>query len=543
MTREREAQKDGDPNVKRFNTTGICIPSKHYMVDISERLKEIRKMVDAGMYFCINRGRQYGKTTTLSALENALSEEYQVVSLDFQGIGTAGFATEESFVKAFSRAILKKKYTILLPGSVADELTEYIHRKDEKAALDELFITLSDWCASAEKPLVLFIDEVDSASSNEIFLDFLAQLRLQYLEHQKDSRNPAFHSVILAGVTDVKNLKRKLRPDEAHKENSPWNIASEFTVDMSLSEPGIRDMLEEYEGDHHTGMDTALMANRLRAYTSGYPYLVSRLCQLMDGAVSKAMGPSAAWTEEGLDEAIKIMLADGDDTLFGSLMSKLNSFPQLKTQLRGILMRGDVIPWQPYDPEQAQLRMYGFIKNEHNTVAIANRIFEMLLYHYFLGESGKNEAFRSDALVYRSIFISDDNSLNMPLILEHFVETHRRIHGDSDDRFLEEEGRERFLTYLAPIINGVGTYSIEEQTRDRLRMDVVIHYLGKRYVVELKIWRGPRYHENGEKQILEYLDYFGLTTGYMVSFNFNQNKEPGVRRVSIGDRVLFEATV
>ena len=74
-------------------------------------------------------------------------------------------------------------------------------------------------------------------------------------------------------------------------------------------------------------------------------------------------------------------------------------------------------------------------------------------------------------------------------------------------------------------------------------MDVVIHYLGRRYVVELKIWRGPRYNEAGEKQIMEYLDYFGLSTGYMVSFNFNKTKKRGVERISIGDKVLFEATV
>ena len=512
------------------------------MVDISQRLTEIKEMVDAGEYFCINRGRQYGKTTTLEALVHTLSDDYIVISLDFQGLGNSVFQNEGTFTQGLARLFIYayEFANAHVPQNYVDAFREINGKKAEEVRMDDIFYFFIRWCREAEKRIVLMIDEVDSATNNQVFLDFLAQLRNGYLKRRTI---PAFHSVILAGVTDVKNLKRKLRPDEAHKENSPWNIASEFTVDMSLSEPGIRDMLEEYEGDHHTGMDTALLANRLRAYTSGYPYLVSRLCQLMDGAVSKAMGPSAAWTEEGLDEAIKIMLADGDDTLFGSLMGKLNSFPQLKTQLRGILMRGDVIPWQPYDPEQAQLRMYGFIKNEHNTVAIANRIFEMLLYHYFLGESGKNEAFRSDALVNRSIFINDDHTLNMPLILEHFVETHRRIHGDSEDRFLEEEGRERFLTYLAPIINGVGTYSIEEQTRDRLRMDVVIHYLGRRYVVELKIWRGPRYHENGEKQILEYLDYFGLTTGYMVSFNFNQNKEPGVRRVSIGDRVLFEATV
>ena len=42
---------------------------------------------------------------------------------------------------------------------------------------------------------------------------------------------------------------------------------------------------------------------------------------------------------------------------------------------------------------------------------------------------------------------------------------------------------------------------------------------------------------------MEYLDRFGLTTGYMVSFNLGQNKDPGVQRVIIGEKVLFEAMV
>lgn len=113
----------------------------------------------------------------------------------------------------------------------------------------------------------------------------------------------------------------------------------------------------------------------------------------------------------------------------------------------------------------------------------------------------------------------------------------------ADVKFLEEEGRERFITYIAPIINGTGTYDIEPQTRDHRRMDLVIHYLGRRYIIELKIWRGDRYKQEGEKQISEYLDYFGLSTGYMLSFNFNQKKKTGVERVQIGEKVLFEGTV
>ena len=68
-------------------------------------------------------------------------------------------------------------------------------------------------------------------------------------------------------------------------------------------------------------------------------------------------------------------------------------------------------------------------------------------------------------------------------------------------------------------------------------------YLGQQYIVELKIWRGDRYNKDGEKQILSYLEHWDLHTGYMLSFNFNKKKEPGIRRVALGDRVLFEATV
>lgn len=531
--------------MKKFNTTGLCNPNRHYMVDISERLAQIKAMVDEGDYFCINRARQYGKTTTLSALRKYLSDQYEVVGLSFQKIGQAGFESEGAFVQNLTRMLLASSEFagVSIPQEQIDAFKALCARNSAEVRMDEIFWILLRWCKAAPKGLVLIIDEVDSATNNQVFLDFLAQLRDMYLEREA-SEMPAFQSVILAGVTDVRHLKAKIRPDEAHKENSPWNIAADFNIDMSLSEDGIRGMLDEYEADHHTGMDTAEIAHQLRACTSGYPYLVSRLCQLVDGPVSvKLKSLSSAWTGQGLDEAIKIVLADGNDTLFGSLMGKLTNIPRLKSQLRRVLMQGSVISWKPDDIEQKLLWMYGFIVNHHNTVRIANRLFEMRLYQYFLGESDKNEAFQKDALAHKSIFINEDHTLNMPVIMQHFVDAQRMIHGDKDEKFLEEEGRERFLTYIAPIINGTGTFSIEEQTRDQRRMDVVIHYLGQRYVVELKIWHGQRYKEDGEKQILGYLDYFGLSTGYMVSFSFIQKKEPGVQRLTFGDRVLFEAVV
>ena len=95
--------------VKIFNTADLCNPAIHYMVNLNVRLKEIKKMVDAGAYFTINRARQYGKTTTLSALRKYLAHEYDVVSISFESIGNAGVEDEQSFVKAFCRILLREK--------------------------------------------------------------------------------------------------------------------------------------------------------------------------------------------------------------------------------------------------------------------------------------------------------------------------------------------------------------------------------------------------------------------------------------------------
>lgn len=531
--------------MKQFNTTAVCIPSKHYMVDLSERVKEIKKLVDAGKYFTINRARQYGKTTTLSALRKALEKTYNVASISFEKISSAGFATEESFVKAFSRLLKREtRYGLNISEESLKQIEGFLNRETNEAKLDELFDALVDWCALSVKPVVLIIDEVDTATNNQVFLDFLGQLRSYYLDREEKGA-VTFHSVILAGVTDVKHLKSKIRPDDAHKVNSPWNIAADFELDMSLSETGIMGMLDEYEADHHTGMDTKEIAKSIREYTNGYPYLVSRICQKIDTDFVPGVFRTLhdAWTLYGVDEAVKKILSEPNNSLFESLTGKLTNYPELRKKLRDILMRGETFAWLPYDEEQQQLFMYGFIRNNHNTVAVSNRIFEMLLYTHFIGESDKNNDLKQIAAGMKQTFIDEDGGLDIPKIMDHFIREHNRIHKDPTEKFLEEEGRERFITYVAGIINGTGTYSAEEQLRDYRRTDLVIHYLGRRYIIELKIWHGERYNAEGEKQLIGYLNYWNLNTGYLLSFNFNRKKEPGVERLRIGDKVLYEGTV
>ena len=319
-------------------------------------------MVDAGQYFTINRARQYGKTTTLQALREYLKNDYMVISLDFQMISSASFEKEQRFVAAFSEELLEN--TKDMSDEVRARLRSFADGTVDDATLSMLFKCLSKWCGQLEKRAVLLVDEVDSASNNQVFLDFLAQLRGYYIKRRSV---PTFQSVILAGVYDIKNIRRKLRPDEDHKFNSPWNIAADVLVDMSFSVKDIAGMLEEYEKDKHTGMNIEEMSTLLYDYTSGYPFLVSRLCKLMDERIAGSTefpDESLAWTKQGFQKAVNMLLGE-KNTLFESLTGKMYEYPELRKVVDLLLFQGQKILYNPDDSVIDMALMFGFIKEEN----------------------------------------------------------------------------------------------------------------------------------------------------------------------------------
>jgi len=526
--------------MRRFNTTGTCFAEEHYMVNIDERVQQIKKMVDRGDYFCINRGRQYGKTTTLRFLKKILASEYMVFSISFEGTDDVSFRDLKSVVcKMFSAFARVAKYE--LRGKLHDEAIQFLGQDFNLLQTDDdLSDSISDFCLLFDKPVVVIIDEVDQAGNYDSFIKFLGLLRDKYLNREDF---PAFHSVILAGVYDIKNLKLKIRPEEQHQYNSPWNIAAQFNVDMDLSESGIKEMLLDYENDNHTGMDTAQMAKLISDYTSGYPFLVSRLCQIIDEDLNRN------WNMAGFLEAVKIILNE-KNTLFDDMNKKLNDFPDMAEMLRRILYDGEKISYNPDDRSLEIAKMFNFIKNEGGKVLLSNRIFETRMYNYFEFEAEKNggrdNEIISNGSIDKPLFIKDGH-LDMTKIMERFCVHFNEIYDTKDEKFIEKQGRKFFLFFIKPIINGTGNFYVEAQTRDERRMDLVVDYNGDRFVVEMKIWRGQEYNERGEEQLAEYLDYYGLEKGYLLSFCFNKNKEPGIREISVqttrGQKTLVEAVV
>ena len=509
---------------KRFCTTGTCIPEKNYMVDISGRIDRIiSEYIENGQYFTINRARQYGKTTTLYLLEKRLRENYIVLSLSFE-------SADEYFQSLSSLAEgLMLDIGDCLKEQNADEkiVEEWYQPILEKFPLRSLGAKISSLCKACSQPVILMIDEVDKSSDNQIFLSFLGLLREKYLRMQQ-GKDQTFQSVVLAGVYDIKTLKVKIHPEEESKYNSPWNIAVDFDISMDFSIQDIRAMLLEF----------------LYNYTSGYPYLVSRLCQLVDERVSGSeLFPTKkeGWSKDGLLTAVKMLLGE-KNTLFDDMVKKLSDYPKLKEMLQSILFGGVSFPFKIENPLVNLGVTFGFLKDRNGLTAVSNRIFETQLYDLFLAEMAINSELYKDAGIERNRFIVS-GMLQMDLVMEKFCEHYEEIYAENDQKFIEENGRKLFLLYLKPIINGTGNYYIEARTRDSRRTDVIVDYKGKRFIIELKIWRGNEYNTRGEQQLFEYLEFYKMEKGYLLSFNFNKSKKTGIREISYKGKRILEVVV
>lgn len=514
---------------KRFNVTGSCNPEWHYMVDNAKRFKAVEDLIDMGAYFTINRARQYGKTTMLQMIWRRLSDRYLIIDCSFEGVDDNAFSSHAAFAKMFARQMVNR----LEPRRIEEGLVN-IWKNCTAKDLDELSETITRFTKMSPKPVVLTIDEVDKSSDNQLFLNFLGMLRNKYLQRSVEGLNSTFHSVILAGVYDVKNLKLKLRPDAEKKYNSPWNIATDFNVDMTFHPEEIAQMLRDYENDRHTGMDIKAISEEIYKYTSGYPFLVSKLCKVIDEELGRN------WTLDGVQEAAKTTIFN-KNTLFTSMTRNLEEYPELKRFIYSLSILGDNITYDPNNPVIDFATMFGIIKYDANRkVSIHNIIFEEVLNNYFIAEQNIADMGKL-RINYNYV---TDGRLNMEFVLQRFHDLMREEYREEDGKFIERQGRLIFLSFLKPIINGTGFYYVEPQTRDNRRMDLIVTYGREEFVVELKIWRGDKYEQKGRDQLSEYLATRGKDEGYLVTFDFSKNKEEKEPEwIECNGKRIFEAVI
>jgi len=187
--------------------------------------------------------------------------------------------------------------------------------------------------------------------------------------------------------------------------------------------------------------------------------------------------------------------------------------------------------------------MYGFITVDSFGVAnVGNMIFEMAMTEYFISKENRTSAIAKQVCNGMYEEITSGDKFNMELCLQKFAEHYDEIYSSADETFLEKHGRLIFLSFLRPLVNGVGFFHIESQFTDMRRMDVVVDYGREQFIIELKLWKGEKSQSRAYEQLLGYMDSRGLNKGYLLTFDFrkNENKERKSEWVSVDGKQIFE---
>ena len=291
------------------------------------------------------------------------------------------------------------------------------------------------------------------------------------------------------------NLKLKLRPDEERKYNSPWNIAVDFPIDMSLSVPEISSMIREYEEEQEFTIAAEDVACEIRRYTSGYPFLVSLICLWMDERVSGELSLKDCWTPRGVRAAAREILK-GTNPLFDDMIKNLENNPKFRSFVEGILFHGNQIPYKVSNKEINLGVTFGIIGEKEGLCKISNIMFETYIYDHFIADQVIGKQVLSAS---RTQFVDENGDLEMDAILEKF-----------QDLMKAEYRRE--------------------------------------YIVELKLWSGSKKHEEGLRQLLNYMESRGQKKGWLLTFCFLKNREKRIEEYTrtencLGDKSIYSVVV
>jgi len=475
-------------------------------------------------------------------LKKMLRDDYIVASISFERLGDNAFASDDAFCAAFLRLIHRSLAFAEVPDAYRESwLNGGVHSFEELS--DHVTAMCRPDATNTDKKLVLMVDEVDKTSNNRTYLHFLGMLRDKFLA-RRQNEDYTFHSVILAGVYDIRNIKLKIINEGFYTPtvtenviyNSPWNIAADFEVDMSFSPDEIATMLAEYEADHGTGMDIRALAEEIYSYTGGYPFLVSRICWHIDGRLKKD------WTCHGVQDAVSVVLREGN-TLFDDMVKNLENNQSLFDFLYNLLFVGIEYEFNIDDPIVALGSMYGFlIADSRNKAQVSNKVFALRMYNYFVSKAATSGR-RITGVLQNDVV--EGGRFDMELCLRKFAQHYEELFSERDAAFLEREGRLLFLSYLKPLINGQGFYHIESQLTDLRRMDIVVDFGADQFIIELKLWKGEAAHEKAYEQLAGYMSSKGASEGYLLTFDFRKGiqMQPYARWVEHDGKRIFDVLV
>lgn len=301
---------------------------------------------------------------------------------------------------------------------------------------------------------------------------------------------------------------------------------------MSFAQKEIAGMLAEYQQDHHTGMEIEIISRQIREYTSGYPFLISRICKTLDEEYN------ADWSEDAVRRAVKELMF-GTNTLFDDVIKKIENHRKFSAMVEKVIFSSKPEPFRISNPLIGRGVMFGIFSEKDGYVVISNKIFEMYLYEYFISV---NRPIKEPVIGYDYV---RNGVLDMEAVIRMFQKTMRKMEGNVEnfERFVESQGRLLIIAFLTPILNGTGHYVIESWAKDRSRMDIQIFYGKQEEIIELKIWHGKKKEQEAYEQLVDYMESRGCGRGYLVNFCFLKKKEYKAEWMEWEGKEIFEVNV
>jgi len=498
-----------------FNTAGPIKKEKHYYVEPLDRMdmETVLSLIDQQKYFIFHAPRQTGKTTYMHALTDFLNQQgkYKCLYINVEAAQAARENVKDGIGTIIS-ILASEAYHNLEDSFLEDHGQQILTKKGEFFALQE---TLIQWCKQSEKPIVLFIDEIDSLVGDTL-IALLRQIRSGY------EKRPAMfpQSIVLCGVRDVKDYRI-----HSHKDKTIITGGSAFNIKATSLRLGDFTPQEiEKLFQQHTE-ETGQLFNKnilplVWDLTEGQPWLVNALAYETCFEMKAGRDRNLEITI-GMIEQAKEHLILRRETHLDQLADKLKE-DRVRRVIEPILACSEEAKKIPEDDLEYVVDL-GLIKKDQQ-IRIANRIYREVI--------PRTLTYSTQLTIHQeaSWYIRDDGRLDMDKLLVAFQRFFRQNFEHWLDGFDYSEAGPQLLlqSFLQRIVNSGGKVN-REYGLGRQRTDLFLQWPyqsgNQDIVIELKLLYGSldKTIEKGLEQTRQYMDKCGTQEGYLLIFNRSLN--------------------
>ncbi len=488
--------------LKSFNTAGPCIPNDHYMVSITPRFENLKKLIDNKRYFILHAPRQTGKTTLMLQLMEHLNQEGKYIAL----------YVNVEVGQAWRNQIVKLNQTIMNEFRLQAKIYLPSEYQPSKACFenvgDEFATFVTQWCLELPKPLVVFMDEVDALIGDGL-ISVLRQLRSGYTKRPR-----AFpQALCLIGLRDIRDYR--IYSDSSKRYiigGSAFNIKEKS---IRLNDFTLEQVKELYA--QHTKATaqkfTSPALQRIFELTAGQPWLVNALGREL-AFEEQAIDWKQTVNKADVDKATKILIARRDVHL-DQLADKLTE-PRVARIIESILI-GEYEEASQIDSHLSEDQQYlidlGLVRVGTYGLEIANPIYREII-------PRELTAYQQNMLgINPQWYLKADGKLDIEKVLNAYIEfykehsefvTKRRTYTEAAHHLL-------FMAWLQRIVNGGGDIS-REYAAGLGRLDLCLTFAGERFAFELKL-SGKNALTQGKKQLVDYLQRLSLESGWLIIFS------------------------